>query len=282
MNDKERGTFLTLFIRGNGDKVFNLSKPEFNARTMSSIGVRLCDKYDNKSEAASLMQYVDEAKKADVDKLLLDLFDYYEIHFEHEYDPDLADDSDRAKHRQSLYKKCKVIAERERATSPLLSETTADLKSKFNSEYMKDQINLLMKMRDENSVEAIGKAKELIESCCKTILENQGDSAERDMDVAQLSKQTAKILAIDEEEFSLDLEVAQLAEKAQKKIQGGLQSIASGVSELRNGFGAGHGRSATFQELPVRYAKLAVGASITLVEFYWEVYEWRKEQGCLK
>lgn len=280
MDNTEKGAFLSLLILPKGT-VLNFSKAKFNAFTMRSIGVGLCDEYQQ-SMQKSLWRYVEEAKEADVEKLLLDLFEYYEDHFKCEYEPIQVDGCRGAGNRQSLYKECKEIAERERATSPLLSETTADLKSKFNSEYMDSQINLLMDMGIKHPVEAIGKAKELIESCCKTILESQESSVGSNMDVAQLSKKTAEILAINEGELGLDTEAAKLAKEAQKRIQGGLQSIAAGVSRLRNGFGAGHGRSATFQALPVRYAKLAVGASITLVEFYWEVYEWKKEQGYLK
>ena len=67
-----------------------------------------------------------------------------------------------------------------------------------------------------------------------------------------------------------------------KKILGSLRGLASGVAEFRNMYGSGHGKSATFQELPARHAKLAVGSSLTLVEYFWETYEWRKSQHRLK
>ena len=45
---------------------------------------------------------------------------------------------------------------------------------------------------------------------------------------------------------------------------GNLIAIAEGMTTLRNSYGSGHGRAASYKE---RHAKLAVGSSITLVEF---------------
>ena len=53
------------------------------------------------------------------------------------------------------------------------------LKEVFNSDYISSQINLMLKMQGENPTEAIGKSKELIESCCKTILELEGCAIEK-------------------------------------------------------------------------------------------------------
>ena len=107
-----------------------------------------------------------------------------------------------------------------------------------------------MKMRTEKPTDAIGKSKDLIESCCKTILEAQGIGWDKDWNVAQLAKRTSKVLEVDGNEVDSSTESGKLA----KQILGGLQGIASGVAEFRNQFGTGHGKSASFQELPVRHA----------------------------
>lgn len=41
-------------------------------------------------------------------------------------------------------------------------------------------------------------------------------------------------------------------------------------------FGSGHGKSASYVGLEERHAKLAVGCSITFVDFIWSTYESRK------
>ena len=74
-------------------------------------------------------------------------------------------------------------------------------------------------------------------------------------------KETSKVLDVDGN--SVDISGVG---KIVKQILGGLQGIASGIAEFRNRYGTGHGKSASFESLPVRHAKLAVGSAVTLVE----------------
>lgn len=279
LNGIEKGFFLRLFNRGG--YVLDFSTADFDAFTMQSVGVELCENY-GLSKGKSLNAYVNEAADDDVKKLLFDLFDYYEAYYGPEYDPDQADSFNSYrfdKGMRSIYEKCREIVSRERVSSVPLEPSAEYLKSKFNSDYMTEQIELLMKMRTEKPTDAIGKSKDLIESCCKTILDNQGVEWDKDWSVAHLAKETAKTLGVDGN--ALDPSNSE-SDRIAKQILGSLQGIASGVAEFRNKYGTGHGKSASFKELPVRHAKLAVGAAVTLVEYYWETYEWRKEEGMLK
>ena len=52
----------------------------------------------------------------------------------------------------------------------------------------------------------------------------------------------------------------------------------SSISELRNSYGSGHGKEAKYQGLNERHAKLAVGCTVTLVNFLWETYSLQKEE----
>lgn len=246
---------------------------------MRSVGRPLCEHY-GLSKGKSLNSFVNEAGEGDSQRLLLDLFDYYEAHYPTEYDhtQDSSCSTRIDPEKQALYLKCKDISTREKSLQVPLHNSVAYLKVVFNSEYISSQIGLLMEMRTKNPADAIGKSKDLIESCCKTILERQGEDWSSDDSVAQLAKHTAKVLAIDANEIDGSTEAGKLT----KQVLGGLQGIASGVAEYRNRFGTGHGKEASFQELPIRHAKLIVGATITLVEYYWETYEWRKGQGYLK
>lgn len=63
-----------------------------------------------------------------------------------------------------------------------------------------------------------------------------------------------------------------------KALLGNLRAIPTKLAELRNPFGSGHGKSASFQGLEVRHAKLAVGCSITFVDFIWNTYENMQER----
>ena len=64
-----------------------------------------------------------------------------------------------------------------------------------------------------------------------------------------------------------------------KAVLGNLRAIPTKLAEIRNPFGSGHGKSASFQGLEERHAKLAVGSSITFVDFIWSTYENQKKLG---
>mgnify|MGYP001678895318 FL=1 len=268
---------MSLFNRGG--YVLDFSTANFDVFTMRSVGRPLCEHY-GQSKAKSLNSFVNEASEADSQKLLLDLFEYYEAHYPTEYDhtQDFSCSTRSNSEMRALYLKCKDISMREKSLQDPPDNSATYLKAVFNSEYISNQIGLLMEMRTKSPADAIGKSKDLIESCCKTILERQGEDWSSDDSVAQLAKHTAKVLAIDANEIDGSTEVGKLT----KQVLGSLQGITSGVAEYRNKFGTGHGKEASFQELPIRHAKLIVGATITLVEYYWETYEWRKEQGYFK
>lgn len=80
---------------------------------------------------------------------------------------------------KELYYRCHAVIERELHALTSVNQAASYLKEKFSSDCLDKQIDLLSRMRTENPTEAIGKAKELIESCCKTILEEQGVSVDK-------------------------------------------------------------------------------------------------------
>lgn len=143
------------------------------------------------------------------------------------------------------------------------------LKEKFSCEYISIQIDLMLKMQKENPTEAIGKAKELIESCCKTILEDKSISPDKKWTIVQLVDETTKLLKITPK----DIPDSTPEITAIKAILGNLKAIAANVANLRNSYGTGHGKSAKYRGLEERHAKLAVGSSITLVNFLWDSHD---------
>ena len=80
-------------------------------------------------------------------------------------------------------------------TTPFIEAGEA-LKEKFGGTYISFQIDIMLKMQTENLTEAIGKAKEFIESCCKTIFEECRLPWVKDCNVSKLVKETMKILEI--------------------------------------------------------------------------------------
>ena len=57
-------------------------------------------------------------------------------------------------------------------STSIITKTADELKDEFSSEYMSQQMELMLSLRSSNPTQAIGLAKELIESCCKTILDD--------------------------------------------------------------------------------------------------------------
>jgi hypothetical protein len=271
MSAVERGLFASLFNRGG--YVLNFYDADFDAFTLRSVGVAVKSHYSDEglSKGKSLNRFLEEIDDEKATKLLIDLFEYYEAHYDKEIEEPAngwGDDSYRR-----LYSKCLPIAERERSCA-VSSPQRTDLEKHFTSEYMRQQIETLFNSREENPTEAIGKSKELIESCCKTILEENGSQYDRRWTVPQLVNSTMRCLQITKSEINADLPAGETI----KQVLGSLASIAGGIAELRNPYGTGHGKSDSFHGLGVRHARLAVGSSATLVEYLWDAHEWRKRE----
>ncbi|WP_195420258.1 abortive infection family protein [Collinsella sp. D33t1_170424_A12] len=262
----EQGYFLRLFNRGG--YVLDFTTSDFDTFTMESVGVALVAHY-HLSKGKSLNAFVQEASSNDVDRLLLDLFEYYEAHCADELEEGslyLTKEECR-----KYYDRCQPIATRERANL-VPSIQKKNLEQRFTSEYMHLQIDTLFASRESNPTEAIGKAKELVESCCKTILLENSIEPSKNWTVSQLIKGTMAALEI----AAPDINEGQKAGGTIKQILGGLSSVAGGIAELRNPYGTGHGKDDGFRGLSARHSKLAVGASVTLVEYLWDAHEWRK------
>lgn len=148
------------------------------------------------------------------------------------------------------------------------------LEVKFNSDYIDTFQKEMFENITKNPTVAIGQAKELIESCCKTILEEENIVINKDWDINQLVDETLKILELTPKQVDLK-------EKGSENIKallGNLKSIPNYLAQLRNLYGNGHGKSKNFKTLTERHAKLAVGASLTFVGFVWETYNQENNQ----
>lgn len=66
---------------------------------------------------------------------------------------------------RNIYQGCKNILSKYSQNSQAITVHAEELKSSFSTDYMTNQINLMINSLDSNPTEAIGKSKELIESC---------------------------------------------------------------------------------------------------------------------
>jgi len=119
---------------------------------------------------------------------------------------------------------------------------------------------------------AIGTAKELVETCCRTILAERTVEVPRTIDLPGLVKLTARELKLTPEDIPDEAK----ASKTIKRLLSNLATITQGISELRNEYGTGHGKGAATKGLGARNAKLAVGAASTLAVFLAETHRERR------
>lgn len=133
-----------------------------------------------------------------------------------------------------------------------------DLASLRDPAAIEDQMGRMRRGLDDGDLsQAIGSAKDLIEATAKTVLNELGiDFHERD-DVPALARAVQKTLGLHPDVIAPTRPGAE----AVRKILGGLTAISTGIAELRNHYGTGHGRGHTVL-LEARHAELAVDASV--------------------
>lgn len=161
-----------------------------------------------------------------------------------------------------------VFSWREVGAIRTIQQQTDALKEAFSSEYMFAQIDQMQKSVESNPGDAIGKAKELVESCCKTILEESNMTIEDNWEIPRLIKETISTLDL----LPARVQNSIVADSV-KKLLGNLSQIPFQLATIRNKMGTGHGKANSFTGLEPRHARLAVGAALTLCWFLWESFK---------
>ncbi|GAC1378494.1 MAG: hypothetical protein NVSMB48_00040 [Marmoricola sp.] len=135
---------------------------------------------------------------------------------------------------------------------------------------MRRQVDRIRRDHEADPEAAVGQAKELVETVCKTILGMTGDSGEEAETVPALVDKALRHLGV--HPATLEDNGDQVQAHAMKRMMGGVASVLNGVGELRNKRGTGHGRSGA----PVvddAVARLAVGLVLTSVVYLCELHE---------
>ncbi|MGO8881186.1 MAG: abortive infection family protein [Desulfomonilaceae bacterium] len=118
----------------------------------------------------------------------------------------------------------------------------------------------------------LGSTKEMLESVMRTVVESFGMSADK-KEMSDLLKLVQK---------NLDLKPSEVSPSAKgsetiKKTLSNLGQLVTGISELRNLYGTGHGKVRR-TGVSSRHARLVVGAGTTLAAFIMETFEAREER----
>lgn len=243
MNKVEIGGFLHLFNR-NG-YVLDFSTSSFDAFTLDSVGIALCEKYQL-SKGGSLTAFCKDAPAKDVDKLLFDLLEYYEFHY--------IKRSSEDKYR-SVYERCKKVFEREQ--KPIQIETPAIVL--VNRDYIKDISTRAI--RDVESGEydsAITKCRTLLEEVFCYVIENKGEEPSEKGDIKKLYKQVKELHNM-HADASMDKRINELLS--------GLEKIIDSIAEMRNKNSDAHGVGQKRINISEHHARLFVNSAIVLADF---------------
>jgi len=161
-----------------------------------------------------------------------------------------------------------IFAARETVAALPALEAAKEIGQSFTTDYLNQQTTRMEAAIHSDPALAIGTAKELIETCCKTILRERGQPADDGWDMPRLVRATLEQLSLTPNQVPKGLEVAESI----RKTLGNLAQVAQGAAELRNLYGTGHGKDAATPPPPPHHARLAVGAASTLVVFLFETH----------
>ena len=174
------------------------------------------------------------------------------------------------KENKELVEECDQIATR-LLSGPGDLSTLKQIAERFDAKYLADQIKRMESSVQKDPELAIGMAKELIETTCKTILYQYGVPTSKKPDIQELTKLTLKALKLVPDGIRDEARGSDTI----KKILRNLETIGIGLAELRGLYGTGHGKDGNFKGLSVRHARLATGAAATLATFLFETHEER-------
>ncbi len=142
-----------------------------------------------------------------------------------------------------------------------LAAKKVEIKKYLNTAYVNNKINIMNNAVGSDTDIAIGTAKELLETACKSILKQKGIIPDANWTLPKLIKETSNSLDFKPKEA----DDPDKAEQSVKQILGGISSIVQGVTKLKNAYGTGHGKDADFKGLETKYAKLLVGVVSEIV-----------------
>ena len=251
------------FLGMGGGYVLNFSDRTFGEFVQEAVDIEIhSEEYSihGSSKAKKLRAFWEVESDYLVGRLLKALIDYAQ-ETTHE----------TTEEAKKLAERSRAIASRLLAGGPSLDDLKQKAKS-LDANHLAEQIR-----RMEDSVEtdpslAIGTAKELIETCCKTILSERGQEISGTPDIPTLTKATLKELNLVPEGVPNAARGADVI----KRLLSNLSTIGHGLAELRGLYGTGHGQHGSTSGLTTRHAKLAVGAASTLAVFLFETHEQTK------
>ncbi len=139
---------------------------------------------------------------------------------------------------------------------------------------MQKEIERVENAVDNDPALAIGTAKELVESCCKSILDRLNVEVPKNADLPKLTKMVTTELKLVPEGIPDEAKGAETI----RLILRNLSAVTKYLAELRGLYGSGHGRDSRHRGLEPRHARLAVGTAVAFIDFVTSTFEKQNNQ----
>jgi len=141
----------------------------------------------------------------------------------------------------------------------LVRLTAGSLAGLSDPSAIREQLDRISRAAEDDPAQAIGSAKELIESTAKVVLGQLDEAIDDRWDLPELARKAQSALGLHPSESS-----GPDGSEAVKRILGAVSTIANGLAELRNrGYGVGHGPATARVGVRPRHARVAVNAATT-------------------
>ncbi len=151
----------------------------------------------------------------------------------------------------------------------LRAKTVADA---LNAGWMAKEIERLENAVNRDPALAIGTAKELVETCCKSILTKRAVPFTKSDDLGDLTKKLTKELQLVPEGITDETKGAENI----RLILRNLTQLTANLAQLRGLYGTGHGRDGQHRGLQPRHARLAVASAVAFIDFVSETFQYRE------
>lgn len=243
-------------LLSSGGYVLGLTPSEFDALTNETVGFRARQSY-GLSNGKSLFKLLTEEPAVRTIPLLEILMDEWKT----KHAPTLCDEEIQNGERCLEL----LVDLKKRYTHTTIQALDRLGEQGFTGEYIESQRKTMEANLEHNPSAAIGQAKELLETCYKTILDERGAGVPAKDDMPKLLHATLQALSI----APGGLKGPSAQEQQLRKIVSQLQGMIDGLVEMRNKVGGGHGKVMNTATIPKRYGLLAINASLTAIEFLW-------------
>lgn len=165
----------------------------------------------------------------------------------------------------------RYVPQRVRSNSGRSVSLARSVAAALDAGWMQKETERLEYAVDRDPALGIGTAKELVETCCKSILSKRGIPFSRNADLPELTKLLAKALKLVPEGISDSAKGAETI----RLILRNLVALTQYLAELRGLYGSGHGRDGQHRGLKPRHARLVVGAAVAFINFATETHNQR-------